>query len=95
MKSPQQNRAQIIREIATDLHAHYLYREVVEPIDDLTLARIADLLNIHKIAKLRGTELWSADDVSDLRKRAARTQKGKMECGWRTLCGRLDRLTEI
>lgn len=95
MKSVMQHRAQIIRDIATDLHAHYLYRWIVEPIDDLTLTRIAELLNSSGIAKLRGTEPWTADDVSDLRKRAARTQKGKIDMKWTTPSQRLDRLTDI
>lgn len=95
MKSVMQHRAQFIRDIATDLHAHYLYKWIVEPIDDLTLTRIAELLNSSGIAKLRGTEPWTADDVSDLRKRAARTPKGRLQVNWRTSSRRLDRITDI
>lgn len=95
MVSVMQTRALRIRDIATDLHAHYLYKWIVEPIDDLTLTRIADLLNESGIAKLRGTEPWTADDVSDLRKRAARTQKGKFDMKWTTPSRRLDRITDI
>lgn len=91
MMSALQRRAQWIRESATDLHAHYLYEWVVKPIDDLTLPRIAELLNRAGIAKLRGTEPWTADDVSDLRKRAARMPKGKLEVFWRSSSERLDR----
>ena len=87
MKTLCQSRALTIREIATDLHAHYLYKWIVEPVDDLTLSRIAVLLNRNEIAKLRGTEPWTEDDVSDLRKRAARTQKGRMDLKWTTRLG--------
>ena len=59
------------REAAANLYARRMYRDVIMQHDGLTLEQIASHLNDIAAPRLRGSDPWTAQAVSEIRARVA------------------------
>lgn len=71
MTSDKQMAACAAKAAATDLYAKLLYRDVIADLDSWTLEDTARFLNHIGAPRLRGSNPWTPDAVSQIRKRVA------------------------